>query len=432
MTHSVNPIDENHLLYGNFIGLQYIFHDPISAKSLTTAIEILTTQFPALSGHYCAKSRGIKAAAKPVTLELISTSKSVDDILTASQRPNFINEPNRQNVVKGRAPLSTFTLTQFSGGGIILGVAISHILSDAAGIHMLMQHLSNIYDAIENGNTPPEFPFVTKLDTFKFGTTRTKAESVAAIKKRDLPKPIPIKGLIGQFIKPLIIKAMDKSLSENSPVKLHFTSDDIARLKETVLRESKEDWISTNVALCAHFTRLISKLSYGDDIKNEMQIGQILDLRGRYFKTDPQAQSRFLGNAILIHIDKAKFPKGLQNTPRGALAKYFKQRQAKTSSEDVETRLNLLSDCLRHGYTNPELDVKKPIIALNNQSKIPAYDLTFGGQHPAHIFPQDVGDNIMFFPAHNGGIDIYIRDIVNPKRQVKLRHQDWQTQIFDF
>ena len=140
--------------------------------------------------------------------------------------------------------------------------------------------------------------------------------------------------------------------------------------------ESGEDWISTNMALCAHFTSIIAKLSYGADLKTEMQIGQLLDLRSRYFKASPKAQSAYVGNAILIHIDKAGFPDGLQNTSRGALARYFKQRQSKTDKEEVKDKLDLLSDCLRHGYTNPELDVKNPIISLNNQSKMPVYDLS--------------------------------------------------------
>ena len=163
-----------------------------------------------------------------------------------------------------------------------------------------------------------------------------------------------------------------------------------------------------------------------------MQIGQLLDLRNRYFESEPKSQSHYVGNAILIHIDKAAFPDGLQNTSRGALARYFKQRQSKTDAAHVKDRLDLLADCLTHGYTNPELDVKNPIISLNNQSKMPVYDVRFDGQKPTQIYPQDVGDNIMFFPALDGGIDIYIRDIVNPQGQQKLLTPEWQERIFDF
>lgn len=431
-SHSISPIDENHGLYGNFIGLQYIFERPLQTDVLAKAVAELVNQFPALAGRYDAKSGGATDMGFPVSLNFKQSARTIADILASSERPQFVEQPNRRAVLSGNAQLSTFSLTEFSDGGMILGVAISHLLTDAAGYHLLMQHLSRIYTALTANKTPPDFPYQTHLGVFDFGADRSKADCLRSLKKRGLPKPIPIKGLLGRFIKSLIIKAMDKSLSENPPIRLFFSEEDIARLKETVLRESGEEWISTNVALCAHFTSIMAKLSYGDDIKTKMQIGQLLDLRGRYFETDINAQSSFVGNAILIHIDKAAFPDGLQHTSRGALARYFKQRQSKTTAPDVRTRLDLLADCLRHGYTNPELDVKNPIISLNNQSKMPVYNVSFDGQSPTRIFSQDVGDNIMFFPAPDGGVEIYIRDIVNPGGQKKLGSSEWQKLIFDF
>ena len=62
---------------------------------------------------------------------------------------------------------------------------------------------------------------------------------------------------------------------------------------------------------------------------------------------------------------------------------------------------------------------------------MPVYNLEFGGQSPLRVIPQDVGDNIMFFPAPNGSVEIYIRDILNPKRQAKLETPKWQAQIYD-
>ncbi len=430
--HPVSPIDQNHLLYGNFIGLQYAFAQSLNSEILNQAIWVLTDRFPALTGRYTAKSESIKIKNHDVSLEVQQTKGSIEDVLTALERPNYIAEPMRRDVLQGRAPLSTFTLTEFEGGGTILGVAISHLLTDAAGYHLLLAHLGEIYTHLKKSKTPPSFPLHTQLDEFDFGTDRSKAEVLKSLEHRNLPKPIPIKGLMGKAVKSLIIKAMDKSLSENIPVLIKLTTDNITRLKTTVLTESGEDWISTNMALCAHFTALIAKLSYRDEITADMQIGQLLDLRNRYFEDISNTQSQFVGNAILIHIDKASFPDGLQNTSRGALAQYFKNRQSRTDASDVKTRLNLLSDCLRHGYTNPELDVKNPIISLNNQSKMNIYDIAFDEQIPKRIYPQDVGDNIMFFPASDGGVEIYIRDIVNPQGQRKLLLPEWQARIFDF
>ncbi len=372
------------------------------------------SQFPALSGRYDAKAGKVLPSLDPVKINT----------------RNY-GEPKRRDVLRGKAPLFTVSQTK-SKNGTYLGLAISHLLTDAAGFHMIMRQLGDIYSALISGRIAPNFPFATQLDVFQFGTERSKSETLSQLKSRGLPKPIPIKGFAGKFIKSLIIKAMDKSLRDNPPVSIHFTPDDVAHLKQAVLTESGEDWIGTNTALCAHFTSIMAKLSYGDALKTDMQIGQLLDLRNRYFEVEVNAQSNFVGNAILIHIDKAAFPDGLQNTSRGALARYFKARQTRTDTADVKTRLDLLSDCLRYGYTNPELDVKNPIISLNNQSKMPIYDVSFNGQTPARIYPQDVGDNIMFFPAPDGGIEIYIRDIVNPLKQQKLLTTEWQAQIFDF
>lgn len=440
MIHAVSPIDENHLLYGNFIGLQYVFDNGLDVETLSQSVSELVSQFPALGGTYDAEFGEVTSSPKakslslypPAPLAVHSVRSTLKEALNLSEPPRFVSQPKRRDVLRGKAPLSTFTLTTFEGGGMIFGVAISHLLTDAAGYHLMMQHLAKIYTARQSGEAPPDFPFATHLDVFEFGTERPKAEILNTLKQRGLPKPIPIKGLVGGFIKSLIIKAMDKSLSGNPPIAIHFSPDDVTRLKQTVLAESGEDWISTNVALCAHFTSIMAKLSYGDDLKHNMQIGQLLDLRNRYFEADSKSQSAYVGNAILIHIENAAFPKGLQKTSRGDLAQYFKQRQAKTDAYDIKNRLDLLADCLRYGYTNPELDVKNPIISLNNQSKMAVYDLSFGGQYPSRIYPQDVGDNIMFFPAANGGIDIHIRDIVNPLRQRDLLTSDWQTIIFDF
>lgn len=427
--HAVSPIDENHLLYGNFIGLQYVFDKDLDAEILNQSVLALQAQFPVLAGRYMAK-QGTVIPSKASHIRR-SHAGTLSEALKSAAR-NYVDEPKRRDVLKGRAPLSTFTLTSFKDGGLILGVAISHLVTDAAGYHMLMRHLGDIYTALKSGSSLPQYSFQTKLGEFQFGLDRSKSETLNALKQRGLPKPIPIKGLLGSLIKSLIIKAMDKSLSSNAPIMLHFTEPEIARLKDTVLHESGEEWISTNTALCAHFTSLMAQLSYGDDIKMEMQIGQLLDLRGRYFKAETNTQSSFVGNAILIHIDKASFPEGLQTTSRGALAQYFKARQSRTNTKDVKDRLDLLADCLRHGYTNPELDVKNPIISLNNQSKMPVYEVSFDGHRPDRVMPQDVGDNIMFFPAPNGGIDIYIRDIVNPQGQQKLLTSEWQSRIYNF
>jgi len=305
------------------------------------------------------------------------------------------------------------------------------VLVDAAGFHRLARRLAEIYTARQQGTDLPDTQLTNRLDVFEFGTDRSKTETLTALAEAELPKPVKIKGMIGGVIRSAIIRELDK-LSLNSRIVIAMNAVNIARLKQTVLIESGEDWISTNMALSAHFTRIMARLIYGEKPREEVQIGQLLDLRSRYFETSRETQAEFIGNAILIHTETARFPGGLQNTSRAALARFFKRSLTRVNADYLQQRLDLISDGLRHGYNYPGLDLKNPMIALNNQSKMPVYDLAFGTQIPLRVIPQDVGDNIMFFPTPDGGVEIYIRDILKPERQEKLLTREWQDRIFDF
>jgi len=433
--HPVSHIDENHLLYGNFIGVQYVFDTQLDAEDLTQSIAKLAEHFPALAGVYNAQAKSIIGANSGLILKTKTISGSYrphSEIGTVqSNRHDFVDEPSRRDVLAGRAPLSTFTLSNFEDGGSILGVAISHVLTDAAGLHILMRRLGKVYSDIKTDDRTDDKPVVSKLEAFAFGTNRTKTETSAALLQAGLKRPVKTRGLVGGLLKKIIIRAMD-NMAKNNRIVVHFSAEQVQNLKQKVLEESGEDWISTNVALCAHFTGIMATLMYEGKKKTKVQIGQLLDLRGRYFEQDRDLQDEFVGNAILIHTAKATFPGSIQYMPRGQLARWFKQNLATIDAAYLQSRLDLITDCLRQGYSYVGLELTDPMIALNNQSKMPVYNVNFAGTTPVRVIPQDVGDNIMFFPTRDGGIEIYIRDILNPKRQDKLLTEEWRGRIFDF
>ncbi|NNC37825.1 MAG: hypothetical protein EX271_00665 [Acidimicrobiales bacterium] len=433
---TVSPIDENHLLYGNFLGVQYVFKDALDPECLAGALYDLFFHYPALAGVYNQTNSSIIEYSDGIKLQVIEDIRgSFTDHCkfgtVQSDRSNFVDEPNRRDVLGGKANLTSCKLSIFKDGGCNLGLAISHVLVDAAGFHLLANQLARFYTHRSNKTEAVASPAVYDLDVFTFGTDRSRSETIAALDEADLKKPMKIRGLIGGLLKNIIVKALD-GMAKNNRVVIHFTANDVARLKQKVLEESSEDWISTNVALSAHFTKIMAMLMYGDKPKSKVQIGQLLDLRGRYFDQNSDQQNDYVGNAILIHTSKPEFADGIQNTSRGSLAKWFKSNLSGINADYLKTRLDLIADCLRLGYSYPGLELKDPMIALNNQSKMPVYDLEFGGNAPQRVIPQDVGDNIMFFPTPDGGIEIYIRDILNPKRQQLLLTNEWQAKIFDF
>jgi len=424
------------LLYGNYIGVQYIFDQRLDVGLLQYALDQLISELPYLSSRYDRAGQRVVFTPEGVSVLFRNfhpgiTEGHAEVGTLYRKRSDFIVEPSRKKVQSGEAPLMTATLTPFRDGGCVLGLAISHVLVDAAGFHMVARRLAEIYTARRAGIDAQETALANSLDVFEFGTERSKSHTLASLQSAEIVTPIKLNGAIGWVVRQMIIRAMD-NMASNGRIVIAMNAINVARLKETVLRESGEDWISTNIALSAHFTRIIAKLIYGNVPKTKVQIGQLFDLRTRYFEKSTEEQAFFTGNAILIHTQYAEFSDGLQNASRGALARFFKQNQTRISAPFLQRRMDLIADCLNHGYSYPGLELKNPMIALNNQSKMKVYDLKFGDIEPLRVIPQDVGDNIMFFPTRDGGVEVYIRDILNPNRQEKLLTRPWQDLIFDF
>ena len=424
------------MLYGNYIGVQYVFNNNLDVDNLAKATRKLCEQFPALSGHLNFKTRSINSSKSPVHFcHQPNWPGSAADHMTAgtiqARRRDFVLEPDRRTFIRGAAPVMTLCLTDFEDGGSILGIAINHVLTDAAGFHKTAKHLAILYTAFCQASPPPDWPYKSKLGVFDFGTNRNQKDWQAQLSAFSWAKPAKISGLSGAPMRNIVLWSMGKIASQNR-LAVALNRDQVAGLKDAVLKQSGEEWISTNVAISAHFASIMARLIGQKRPNKPFRVGQLLDLRGRYFDRDNDLQRNFIGNAILIHTQHTRFEPGTPNYDRKAFAKFFKKSVAELDGQSLRRRLDLIADGLRHGYTYPGLEMSDPLLAVNNQSKMQVYDIEFGGQTPARVIPQDVGDNIMFFPAQNGGIEVYLRDILNPKRQALLEQNEWQRQIFSF
>jgi len=421
----VSDIDVNHMMYGNFIGVIYLFEIRLDETVLASAWEELQRQLPVVTGRYSAKTQSLIPSQLGV-LQSRNSPNHLNDV-RQSDRNNYISEPDRRIVLAGKAPLASLTLTHLDKNGSVLGLAINHVITDAGGFHKIAKYLGEIYTAFAQGKPAPMASFVTSLPEFTFGTKKDWVETRDELSRQDLKPPLPLTGAKGWLPRNLVLWAM-KKISTQRRLRISLTSKQVDQLKQTALEESGEDWISTNAALCAHFASIMIDLIHDGTPKKPLRIGQLLDLRHRYFEDSENQQGDFIGNAILIHTQQTQ----LQDYSRGALTRFFKSMVSGLSAEFITTRLNVIADSLRNGRTYPGLEMSDPLLAVNNQTKMLAYAIDFNSFSPIDIIPQDVGDNIMFFPAKEGGVDVYIRDILNPKRQAKLESPSWQARIFDF
>ena len=418
------------MLYGNYIGVLYLLENQLDPDVLPKAWLLLQKQFPPLASRYDPNAHILTGLEHPIEIQLDSTAGHFADYVSNPDfdilRTWFVDEPNRKLAETGKAPMSTLTYTAFEDHGSMLGFAIAHVVTDAGGFHRLARQLADNYNALLSGSDIPDANFLRSMTEFNFGTNRSWEQTNHVLAQQGLKVPFSLQGVSGWFMRRMITWGMKHILSiERFPV--HFTPDQVAQLKATVLAESGEDWISTNVALCAHFSSIMIELMHGPKSKKPIQLGQLLDLRNRYFEDPDNQQDRFIGNAILIHSELTD----LGDYSRSNLARFFKKMTTGLSDRFITERMDITSDCFRHGRSYPGLDMKNPMVCVNNQTKMPVYDLDFAGVKPSHILPQDVGDNIMFFPSHDGGIDTYLRNFQEKDGHKKLAKPEWQARIFD-
>lgn len=438
--HLLEKVDQNYVFDAGSIGIQYVFEKKIDHALLMTSLIELLKEYPALAGR--ADFKKMKVTRKGKGIPFIVVDNHPDNIYMYSRagcvqrnRTEFVLEPKRQLVEKGKAPLMCVKLTNFVSGGCILGITISHALLDATGFHLVVHRWSKIFKEIEEiGSYQSDAE--TKLiygrrSLFTFGTNRRKKQLFQDIKSHGIPKPIKFKGFFGSILENLMLRVLDKDKLADREL-IHFNKEQVHQIKEIVTRESGKDWITTNEAISAHILKIMSELQYADKTLKKIQIVSGIDIRGRINHETADKQARFAGNALFIYSFTAQLGKNFHEATRGEIAAFLKQSFAKITAESLQTDLDVVYDCMRLGYSYPGVDFRVPIQELNNQSKMPVYEVDFGAGKPLRVIPQDVGDNILLFPSRDGGMEVYLQDSMNTKQQKKLFTSEWQSKLYDF
>jgi len=425
---------ENYVLYASSIGVQYVFEGKIDLELFKHGLRSFLSEFPALSGFADFKNRCIAPSPHGVPIKVVRdfpghANKYGDVGEIQRNRTDFVFEPERRDVVNGKANLFTVQITYFSEGGSIVGITLNHAMGDATGHHLVAHRLADHIQSVQKtakitgSQLNPLLP-----DIFGFGTQRNKASTFSALKTAKMSKPLKVKGPSGRLFYKLIALTLDKA--KRSPRELfYFTQEDIALLKDNVAKESGLDWVSTNMALGAHLCATFSPILFGKKPAKKVQLSNLFNMRNRYFSPEDRRQNRYCGNAMYIHVHRADFDNGIQNANRGAIARALQEGFETVNTEKVKLEMDLVVDCLRHGYTYPNLDAMKPLIGINNQSKIPAYGVDFGAGELLRVIPQDVGDNILLFPGKDGGIEVYLRHSLKPKKTALLKEPFWTEKI---
>ena len=424
--HTFDALDLNYVLSGNNIGVAYVFEGAIDTARLKHSLTQILTEYPALAGRADFKTMTVNGAHASVPFTHTRDHPgSAKDYAVLGQnirnRTDFVPEHSLKDITRGRAPLMAVKLTEFIEGGCILGVTINHGLMDAAGFNTVMHRWSDVF----TGRESPPLDGATRFHNFK--TDRSIPGVMSAIKAAGIALPLNFNTWRGRVLKRLMFGGLEKIRARDREM-IFYTPAQVAALKSAVQKEAGLDWISTHMALGAHVLHAIAPLQLPAK-STSVTIGNVINLRPRLAPTDTHSPDRYVGNALYIMLNDLSAKRPIKALSRADFARHLRTAFDGLNPARIERDMQNTADSLAAGYGYPGLSLFKPIMALNNQSKMNIYGVDFGAGALLRVIPHDVGDHIMIHPAADGGVEVYIRDFKSLKRQKKLLEPEWQERL---
>jgi len=207
ISHRLDCISKNYAQLTPNIDVQYVFEQKIDTGILKKSLIELIKHMPSLAGRADFKAMKVCGKKSGVPFVVIDNYPScakeygqLGDI--QRNRREFVITPTSSNITKGKAPLMGVKVTNFSRGGCILGITISHVLTDAYGFHILVHHLSSIFMQIKEGTYSANLQqekIIFGPPISKFGKNRSEKALALDMEKARWVKPLGFGGILGKW-----------------------------------------------------------------------------------------------------------------------------------------------------------------------------------------------------------------------------------------
>jgi hypothetical protein len=374
----------------------WVFDSRLDSNVLKHGLARLLQHYPILCGRVTAGTR-IEWSEKgiPFTEEADTTLGVADFDSTRVDVRRFAHRFSPALIRIGAAPLMTVKLTQLRDG-CVLAIRCSHACLDGNGFYSMARNLSRA--AAGSAFAPPRFD--RGSDALK---SRPRADVARAARQAGWQRVTALDIVRYALARP---RLLDRAFVA------HLSPSALQRCKDTLVRGSGCERLSTNSALLAHVGYCVARLLRLAD-GDRFVVSVTVDQRGRLASVTED----FAGNAVSLVATEPIAARAAREDIAARLHERLASMIARPSPA-LGSIARLTAEVVSHRLpyspiAGSSVLRRRPLFYTNSFSKFPVYDLDFGSAarplRPIRAVPHNLGDPIVVWPAPPavGGLELY-------------------------
>lgn len=403
------PLTVYDLLTGHIYTEQALFFSQmLDGKALRASLAQTLCDFPVLSGRITTDGAG-REGIFCSDAGVLFVEKQVDKPMPAygptcpakDDLRRYVQTANPLRVVNRDTPLVIIQLTHLAGGGSVLGVAVNHSLADAFSAAAFLASWSRLHRG------QPALGQAAELshDRRQFQALAQRADPNRA-RRSELFQVVSRMDQLRFYA-----RLLAGSLRLQTRV-LRLSEQEVQALKSAANAELSKpgQWVSTNDALTAHIWQQLSALRDRPDASME-SLGLLFDVRRQL-----GLPASYFGNAVSNTLP-TRSAQELRTLPLGQLAHHIRAEREKRTRDELYAELAFLEERRNAGQSRrilPRLmlEIFQRSILINNYSKLPFYEVDFGGGTPfwydMAMGPVPWQVIVASTPSQDGGKDLHI------------------------
>lgn len=366
----------------------WIFNTKLDAEKMAGTLSLLLEKYPFLAGRL-KSTEGISCSNKGFPFEVVERQDiEIKNVLKSKHiYDDFSLKLNINDFKKGKCAPIAICVTNLNDG-TVLSAQIAHICMDGHSFYKMMNEWGRLCRS-ENVDIQQNTQFEFPKSEFK-----SKAQVISLLEKKSWTK-LGFKDIF----KMMIYGASKSSKATCTPILIN--GEKIEQFRSAAFKKTGVK-IGTNAILSAVILKINMCLN-AFNAEKDYSLVTVTDLRGRCKNISDcyigNASSNIVTNSLKDSCDVYELALHIQKN----LNKYIENHNG-----IFDEHVDLSNDALKYRLPYVSFDIsgmnaKKPtVIYVNDQRKLPVYELDFGLGKPVISIPNDLPDMVKIWPVNDG------------------------------